>query len=390
MALKLALCLGFLVLLAEPAASQVQTPPEEQTKPDCTQKLAHAEDEFNSGHFYGVPSHLKDCLESGDLSTDERVRAYMMLCQVYLILDDPIAAGDNYLRLLRADPEFIPNDTDHPIDIVYLSKQYTARPVFTPHFRIGLNTAFYRQIYPISTEPYSATSADPIQFGFQLGGGLDWNINDNISVCLESNFSSTNFERTLTNLVDQDETLIQGNQLNLDLPLYAKYGFTLTHAWRPFVYSGLAASFLFSASNQFTFTDNKSTGAQLVAEGPSESVTNQRNRISLSWIVGLGTRYKIGKNYIYADLRYMAGLTNVANDAIYYQDPFSLDPTQIGNHNNYLSTNATRYHYISDLFRMDNISLSFGFVKPLYDPRKVKKARTKSVARAVRKGGKKK
>jgi hypothetical protein len=217
---------------------------------------------------------------------------------------------------------------------------------------------------------------------------VDWNINDHFSLGLEGNFALTGFERVLTNGVDNDKTLIQGSQVWLDFPLYAKYSFTLNNNWRPFVYSGVAASYLVSATNQFNYTDNKPNGSSLVAEGPSESVTNQRKRMAFSWVMGIGTRYKIGKNYVYVDLRYMAGLTNLADQSsIYYQDPFSIDPAQVGNRNAYLSTNVTRYHYVSDLFRMDNLSVSFGFVKPLYNPRKVKKARTKGVARTIRKKG---
>lgn len=388
MALRCIRILGVICLSLLTIDGWAQTPVVPVEVVNCDQKLSQAEAEFGAGHFYGIPSILKDCLEGGDFSKEQQVRAYLILCQTYLVLDDPIAAGDNYLRLLKADPEFEPNEVDHPIDIVYLSKQYTSTPIFTPHFRLGLNTSFYRLIHAISTEPYGQSSTNPLRFGFQVGGGMDWNITDNVSLCLEGNFSNSNFERLMNNGIDNDVTLIQGSQLWLDFPLYAKYSFKLTPTWRPFVYSGVAASWLLSANNQFIFTDNKPNGSQQVAEGPSESVTNQRDKIALSAVFGAGVRYKIGKNYIYADLRYMAGLTNLANDqTIYYQDQFSIDPAQIGNPTTYLSTNVTRYHYISDLFRMDYLSLSFGFVKPLYDPRKVKKARTKSVAKSIRKEG---
>lgn len=371
-----------------PAQTPASQQPVQLTDTDCDLRLDKAETEFEAGHFYGIPSILSGCLDGGKLSKDQLVRAYLILCQTYLILDDPITAGDNYLKLLKEDPEFVPNEANHPIDIVYLSKQYTATPIFTPHFRLGINTSFYRLIHAISTEPYGQSSSSPIRFGFQFGGGVDWNINDNISLGIEGNLASTSFERVLTNGVDEDETFIEGSQLWLDFPLYAKYMFTLNNMLKPFVYSGLTTSYLLSATNQFSYTDNKPTGAQLVTEGPSESVTNQRNRLAFSWVMGVGTRYKVGKNYVYVDLRYMAGLTNLADQStIYYQDEFSVDPAQVGNRSAYLSANVTRYHYISDLFRMDNLSISFGFVKPLYDPRKIKKARTKGVARSIRKKG---
>lgn len=382
-------------------AQEPQSPVKQEQKPaerqelsdvDCDQKLATAQVEFSAGHFYTIPSTLSGCLEGGKLSKDQLVAAYLILCQTYLILDDPIAASDSYLKLLKADPEFVPNETDHPIDIVYLSKQFTATPIFTPHFRLGINTSFYRLIHSVSTEPYGQASTSPLGFGFQAGGGVDWNINDNLSLCIEGDLASWNYERTLTNGVDNDEVFVSGGQWWLNVPVYAKYSLILNNRLRPFAYAGIAASYLLSATNQFIFTDNKPTGAKIVSEGPPESVTSQRNRLALSTVIGVGLRYKVGKNFLYADLRYMGGLSNLTNEStLYYQEPSTISPAQIGNPEYYLTTNATRYHYLSDLFRMDNVSVSFGFVKPLYDPRKVKRARTKGVAKSVEKeGGKKK
>lgn len=359
---------------------------------NCDQKLDQAEAEFNAGHFYGIPSILKECLSGGQLSNDQKVRAYLVLCQAYMILDDPLAAGDNYLRLLKADPEFVPNEHDHPIDIVYLSKQYTATPIFTPHFRIGLNGSIYQQIYSLSTEPYKSVSENPLRVGYQVGGGIDWNINDNLSLCVEADLSNRGFYRNVTYQGNQDEISIQSSQFWLDVPIYVKYSFVVNPQFRPFVYGGMAANILLSATNQFSYVDNKPNGSQLVSEGPPESVTNQRSKFARSWVAGAGVKYKIGRNYLFADLRYMGGMTNMADESkIYYEDPASLSPAQIGDHNAYLSGNITRYHFVSDYFRLDNLMLSFGYIKPLYNPRKVKKARTKSVAKSIRKeGGKKK
>ena len=68
---------------------------------ECDQTLSHAEAEFSAGHFYSIPSILQKCLEQG-LSQEQSVRAYLLLCQAYLIIDDPLAAEDNYLKLLKA------------------------------------------------------------------------------------------------------------------------------------------------------------------------------------------------------------------------------------------------------------------------------------------------
>src|SRR3954466_12824142 len=148
---------------------------------DCDLALTHAESEFSAGHFYSIPSILGRCPEQG-LSRENTVRAYLLLCQAYLILDNPIAADDSYLKLLKVDPEYVATEDKDPIDIVYLSKKFTATPIFTPHFRIGLNTSLYRSIYSVSTEPYGVQSHNTLKIGFQIGGGLDWNIDDNFSL----------------------------------------------------------------------------------------------------------------------------------------------------------------------------------------------------------------
>ena len=75
-------------------------------------------------------------------------------------------------------------------------------------------------------------------------------------------------------------------------------------------------------------------------------------------------KYKIGKDFIYADVRYMAGLSNLTNlEHNYYSDDGSFDPS------------IPRYAEVSDLFTLDNLSLSFGYIHPIYNPRKKSKPR---------------
>jgi len=76
-------------------------------------------------------------------------------------------------------------------------------------------------------------------------------------------------------------------------------------------------------------------------------------------VFGGGVKYKIGRDFVYADLRYMAGLSNFTKpDKNYYANDGTFDPA------------ITNYQYVSDFFRMDNLSLSFGYIHPIYDPRK--------------------
>ena len=76
-----------------------------QNDTECEQALNQAQDEFDAGHFYGLPSILNDCITK--FSKEQSVRAYLLLSQAYLLIDDPIAAEDSYMKLLSADPEYV-------------------------------------------------------------------------------------------------------------------------------------------------------------------------------------------------------------------------------------------------------------------------------------------
>jgi Outer membrane protein beta-barrel domain len=354
---------------------------------ECGLILTQAESEFNAGHFYAIPSLLNECIANDNFSKEQKLRAYLLLSQAYLIIDDPIAAEDSYLKLLKVDPEYVANEVRDPIDIVYLSKKFTATPIFTPHLRFGFNTSIVRSIYSVSTEPYSLPVQYGLRFNLQGGAGLDWNITDNFSLCIEGNVASRAYKLERTDVSDNDGLTLTATQFWLDVPLYVKFSDNRDKKVRPFGYAGVAMNYLLSSSNLYQYTDNKPKGSQLVTEGPSESVRYQRNAMNRSWLVGGGVKYKWGKDFFFVDVRYMAGLSNMVNsDQIYYADPSTVDPGKLGNPNYTLSNNITRYRYVSDLFRLDNVSISFGYIHPIYNPRKVKKAKTKSVSRKIRKG----
>jgi hypothetical protein len=59
----------------------------------------------------------------------------------------------------------------------------------------------------------------------------------------------------------------------------------------------------------------------------------------------------------------MAGLSNIVNiQKNYYDTNGNMDPI------------LSKYGYVSDFFRLDNLSFSIGFTKPLYNPRKKRTA----------------
>ena len=360
------LLIYFVILISVPSIGQVGSPSRDI---DCEQILIQADDEFNAGRFYGLPALLKPCLDNGNFSGEQKVRAYLLLTQTYLILDDPIAADDSYLKLLRADPEYVANPSRDPIDVYYLSKKFTSTPIFTPHLRIGLNTSLARTIYQNNPVGIPLDRKSIPKIGFQFGGGLDWNINNHWSICAEGNYSFKAIKRETKGFFSAngqaaDNQVINERQNWFDIPMYVKYSDDSGNI-RPFGYVGYAINLLLSSRGpDWLLKNNSSDGSAREANGAAENLTSKRNFVNRSIVIGGGFKRKIGKDFVYLDLRYMAGLSNLTKaEKIYYDKDGNFD---ISN---------TRYAYVSDLFRLDNLSISFGYIHPIYNPRKKTKPR---------------
>ncbi len=354
---------------------------------ECEQTLNQAAEEFNAGHFYGIPSLLKPCIEKNAFTREQQVRAYLLLCQAYLIIDDPIAAEDSYLKLLTADPEYIATDEKDPIDVVFLSKKFTSTPIFTPRIRIGANTSLYRTIYDIST---GSNQKDEkvnhiLKPGFQFGGGVDWNISDNISLCADVMFSYKAFKTVRLHIFHDDTQTATEKQYWVDVPLYLKYAYSKGKI-RPYAYAGVAANLLLSSHSSMEFVNSSPLqNSQSLSTGPDVTLTYMRRTMSRSVVFGGGVRYKIRRDFVFADLRYMAGLSNLSTN------PYGADPkaTQTPIGKEFTSDIGSQYVYADSKFRLDNLSISLGYVRPLYNPRKIKKARgAKSVSRNIKKQSK--
>ncbi len=341
----------------------------------CIQTLALANEEFNAGRFFGIPSLLKNCLDRG-FTNEQQFQAYYLLAQAYLILDDPIAAEDSYLKLLRTDPEFIATPENDPIDLVYLSKKFTATPVFTPHLSLGSNVSLVRTIHSLSTEGYPVNRSNKLRPGFQFGAGIDWNINDNISVGSEALFSFKAYKSIKTGISIDDRQEFIERQSWFDIPIYAKYRDNFGKV-RPYGYVGFSLNMLVGASVELLSENISSTlaekaGSSVTTEGPNIKVGYKRMFLNRSFLVGGGVYYKIGKDFIFADVRYMGGLNNIVKEEKSYQD-------ENGNFSNTIG----RYRWVGDYYRLDNIALSIGYVRPLYNPRKLKRVNTKKVMRDI-------
>jgi hypothetical protein len=340
---------------------------------DCLSTLSHAESEFAAGRFIGIPGLLNECLQGNRFSNEEKVRVYMLLTQVYLLTDNHPAADDAYLKLLNANPEFVPSDLD-PIDVVYLSKKFTSTPIFTPHLKLGVNASSQAIIWPqnVISTPDTTQISRRILPGFTVGGGVEWNITDNIGIGGEILLSQKRFTTRMTNLFRNDDEESEERQLWLDIPVYARWGMN-TGKIRPFVYAGGAINLLLTASVEEQYNDvegdNVTPTPQL-----TRNIMYKRNLLNRSLVFGGGAKFKLGKDFVVVDVRYMPGLSNVTK--LQYNNYSSKVRDEI-------DPSMWQFATIGDMFRVNNFSLSLGYVRPLYNPRKAGRVRTKAVSRKL-------
>ena len=353
---------------------------------DCELILNQASEEYTAGHFSTVPTILAPCMNK--FTREQRQRANLLLTQTYLLLDNPEEAEKSYLKLLQANPEFEVDERRDPIDVVYLSKKFTASPIFSINGKIGMNTA------PVSVIRNESIAGEPIkskyklQPGWQFGLGGEWHIREEISLNGEVVYVASGFKTNKT-AFGGDILEIKDRQNWLVVPVSIKYSDTKGR-YRPYGYLGASVEWLFSDKAEIITTNRETvngTTIESVAESPALDFTYRRNKVNRSVFIGGGLKVKVKLDYVFVDLRYSMGLTNVVNGDAQY-----VDYNKYGDPNNNTSSDLQdsgdavfKYWYADDYFKINNLAISVGYIRPLYKPRKLKKARTKSLFKKIEK-----
>lgn len=340
----------------------------------CEEQLNAATDEFAAGRFYGIPAMLKPCIDKG-FTREQRQRAYLLLTQTYLLLDDPISAENSYLKVLQANPEFETDPARDPIEVVYLSKKFTAAPIFSLFAKAGPNAAMVRVIHDVdlasSLTPSNEKYAPRIAVHGEVGG--DWHFYDRFSLSGALNYSTTSFKFTETNKYGLDIEEMIERQSWLSIPLSIKYSDNVGK-YRPYGFLGYSVNLLLTDKADFNIFNKEPGGISKDAESPTINFKDKRNILNRSFFLGGGIMMKSGLDFFFAEAKYSFGLSNIVNpDRLY------------SNENGSTGQDVFPYGHVDNYFRLDNLSISFGYVHPLYKPRKLKTAHTKGLLRSIKK-----
>ncbi len=344
---------------------------------DCEVTLNQATDEYNAGHFSGIDSLLNNCMKRG-FSREQRQRAYLLLTHVYLLLDNPAMAEESYLNLLKANPEFQTDMSRDPVEVVYLSKKFTSAPIFSVYGKIGGNTSFVGSIYDLSITGEPITTKYTLRPGWNAALGGEYHYTESLSAGAELEFSFTSFSVTHDSLWGTSRTEIIDRQNWLKVPLYAKYthhGLKLT----PYGYAGFSLNFLIADKANTSLFSKVSKESVTVTPSESPILNYNFNRFffSKALMLGGGLQYKWNLAYLFVDVRYTLGLDNAAKNK--FQDDGTPE------HAEYKSLPLWTQASQDGFYRINNLYVTVGYRHPLYNPRKLKKAKTKSVLKDIKK-----
>ncbi|SMD38010.1 Outer membrane protein beta-barrel domain-containing protein [Reichenbachiella faecimaris] len=335
----------------------------QQRQLNCTQKLNQAEDMFDAGSLSEIPQLLNSnrgkCFNKGGFSKEEKIRAYRLLALVHLFNDNGPEAEDAVINLLTADPEH-PLSADDPIELKYLFDKYRSEPIFRIGAKFGANQTFIKSIGEFGS--YSNEDEVPKEYKSGLGlqaeltfeytiienlevlGGFGWNLNKydisyNSITSLEDLYpTSTSFQVALT----ETQNIIK-------IPVMVRYGYPFGNLM-PYATVGLSLDFLLNSS--MSGSRSGTTTRQL----PSLALLDDKLRKEINWsyFAGLGLKVKSKTDYILFEVRYNMGGSNTVRTKYRYSNERLLFDMA----------------HVDDDKIVNSLSLSIGYIKSIYKPKK--------------------
>lgn len=346
---------------------------------DCSANLDRAKLNYREGKLYGIPDIMEGCLGTGKLSRQQEVEAYELLSITYLYIDEPELAEESYLNLLGADPEYRP-DSAVEVEIEFLSKNFKTTPIFTLYpAKMGSNVSIPRVINLNGADiTNNSNQSYKSLWGVQIGGGADWQITNSWSIGAEAWFHVSQF-RFINQFFDIDSLQIDEQHWSINVPVFVRYTHRI-NKWYPYAYAGYSFSYLINSTanpNFFEITEIVDVNGNVDRItnqdfGRSLNLTGIRNNFNHNILMGLGVKYRFLYRYISFDVRYSVGLNNILST----KNQFDFGA---GGEQNDIRELAFRYGQVDNDFRLDNLSLNFGYVYPLYRPRKIEKKSKKGL-----------
>ncbi len=334
---------------------------------NCQETLQLSRSNFDKGHLYSIPSILKPCIDKG-FTKQEKIQAYWLLTQVYLLVDDPISAEDSYLKLLNLDPEYKVDEVNDPVELVYLSRNFKTTPVFSWHMaKVGVNIGNFTVINAQSMDGSNQSKGDyKSKLGFQIGTGLEIHLNDKISGIMDVSFMQRSFDYNRV-MFGKDVLFKKERNSFFVVDLGGKYKFNKKKI-APFVLAGFSMNMLLGSNYEFNYTNSQGSEGAFESSGPSESNSNQRTSFNYGAYLGGGAQMRLKYSFVSFEIKYFKGFNSNVDRSVQY--PFE---------NGYHSDKNFLYAHVDDDYIANSFLFNISWIKPLYKPRKINKLTTKNI-----------
>jgi hypothetical protein len=361
---------------------------------DC--QLDEAKKWYEEGELEKIESIESCAKDPKSMSTEKRLEAFQLITESYLYRDKIGAADNSFREILKIDPLYQPDtigDSYQSYDLIYLSKTFTRRPIFSMYFGGGANFSLIEQLENYGVDNTSGTADHEgylreVVIGANATVGFELPLLYNFDLTLDATFAyrtyafgdsmyisastATNPTSLITSELRKEDLLLYStlefkeNQFWIDIPLMLRYNITKFKGLLPYVYAGVAANFLLYAD--LTDVSRRTTAESIRAELGGESTTSNkgipitatadrpslRSTVNVSFVAGAGIKFRLGRNFLYADFRYNRMFLN-----------------NVDLNNRYSNPELVYYHgHVDNDFRTDNFALTVGFIKAFYVPRK--------------------
>lgn len=361
----------------------------------CNDHLDEAKRSYEEGQLEEVGDLIRDCLANKKAFPvkAKREEGYKLLTESYLFRNDLDDATRSFEELLKINPLYKADSLNphNSYDLIYLSRTYRHKPLVSIYANIGANNSRLQilETYNVDNNNRRSENYNTFVLGFSGAIGVEMPIWRDFTLALEGNFAlrsyrgidsmflspssqtPTQFEQLYSNLQFDER------QYWIDIPLMLRYEHYFKRYKKviPYAYIGGAPNFLLSASmvNIQRSTTRESDGGGAVVGGERSFVIagsglkgevqtgeTDNDRLSLresfnvSLLAGAGAKIRVGHDFVIIEARYNRFLMNSVNRENRYSN----------------SELLYEYGHVDNDFRMDNYSLTIGFEKSFYKPRK--------------------
>ncbi len=332
--------------------------------------LKKAEDNYESGQIEKIPEIVDKNIKKEQLR-ENIIQGKRLNILAHLYDDEFNKADSAMLNLLTYEKEYKLLPEDSATEFEFLYQTYRTTPVLAYGFFAGTNFSKISVseefgVHNLNNDDLSYTGSAP---GFHVGISahvyLDRMI-DNLQLNLDVSYKQKTF--TYNNRIYDFASLsIEEIQTWVYVPLTLSYSFdfmkniktrsNIIKNTSPFLKIGIAGGYMLSdnAKPLRTYTDNSHSDVK----GSDISMIDLRKKMNGYLTGGIGFKHKVRMGYLFVEGNYHTGLSSFTEQDARYSNPELL----------------FNYFYVDNSMALNNISISAGFVRLLYNPKKKDKVK---------------